>query len=167
MKKLIIILLLLPLFTKAQNHFKPLEQKESINSIIVDAKMLEIMANIEVNANNAESNEYQKLIKSISNLKMFIDESGKHKAEMLKLFKAYISTHSLKEQKVNNNKVICYIKKRGSTTKLSELLLFTENINNQNETIVILVKGDFELKQAETLIKNLKITGAKLFNNTQ
>lgn len=167
MKKIFILLLIFPLLTIAQNHFKELEQKESINKIIVDSNMLELMANIEMNSNNNDSKEYQKLIKSIDNLKIYIDESGKHKIKMKQLFYAYANKNGLKEQNVNNNKLTCYTKKGKKEETISELLIYTKNINKQNESIIIYINGDFKLKQAETLIKNLKITGAKLFSNIQ
>ncbi len=148
----------MPFLSSAQNHFKALEQKDNINKTVVDSKMLEIMSNIKIGSNNTESKEYQNLVKSISSLKIFIDENGKHKNEMLNLFKAYIDKHSLKEIKVNNDKIMCYTKKGSSIDKINELLLFTENTNDLNEAILVFVKGDFKLKQADLLIKKMKIT---------
>ena len=161
MKKLFVILLFMSFLSNAQNHFKALEQKESINKTVVDSKMLEIMSNLETDSNNSESKEYQKLVKSISSLKIFVDENGKHKSEMLNLFQTYINKHNLKEKKVNNNKLMCYTKKGSSIDKISDLLLLTENVNNLNESILVFVKGDFKLKQADLLIKKLKIPGVK------
>ncbi len=167
MKKLLLILLLMPFLNLAQNHFKKIAQKESINTIIVDSKMLELMSNIDMNTNNTDSKEYQKLIKSITDLKVFIDEEGKHKTEMINAFQSYISKNNLKEKKVKNNNVICYTKAISNSSKFSEFLLFTENINKQNENVILFIKGNFELKQVDLLIKKMKIPGIKQFSNFQ
>lgn len=167
MKKLIFIIILLPYITIAQNHFKPLEQTESLRTIIVDSQMLEIMANMQVNSNDTESKEYKKLLKSISSLKVFIDENGKYNIQMKKLYDSYISNNNLKEKDTKNNKIICHTKSSSRLNNISELLLFTENLNKENETIIVVIKGDFELSQAEILIKKMKIPGIKEFTNFQ
>ena len=167
MKKLFFIIMLLPFLNFSQNHFKALEQKDNINTIIIDEQMLKVMSNMEVNSNDKESKEYSNLLKSIKNVNVYIDDSGKHQKEMLNMFKHYNSKYNLKEKKTPNNNVICYLKEGSASNIIEQLLLFTENINKQNETIIVFVEGNFKIEQAEMLIQKMKIPGAKIFSNIQ
>jgi hypothetical protein len=159
--------MLLPFLNFSQNHFKALEQKENINTIIIDEQMLKVMSNMEVNSNDKESKEYSNLLKSIKNVNVYIDDSGKHQKEMINMFKLYSSKYNLKEKKTPNNNVICYLKEGSASNIIEQLLLFTENINKQNETIIVFVEGNFKIEQAEILIQKMKIPGAKIFSNIQ
>jgi inosine/xanthosine triphosphate pyrophosphatase family protein len=159
--------MLLPFLNFSQNHFKALEQKENINTIIIDEQMLKVMSNMEVNSNDKESKEYSNLLKSIKNVNVYIDDSGKHQKEMINMFKLYSSKYNLKEKKTPNNNVICYLKEGSASNIIEQLLLFTENINKQNETIIVFVEGNFKIEQAEMLIQKMKIPGAKIFSNIQ
>jgi hypothetical protein len=167
MKKLFFILTLLPFLSFTQNHFKALEQKDNISAIIIDEQMLKVMSNMEVNSNDKESKEYSNLLKSIKNVNVYIDNSGMHQKEMLNLFKSYSNKYNLKEKKIPDNKILCYIKSGSSSDKIKQLLLFTENLNKQTKTIIVVIKGDFKMEQAEMLIQKMKIPGVKQFSNFQ
>jgi len=171
MKKISILfaLILLPLFSNAQNYFDSLEDEAGISSVIVNANMFNLMSKIDVKTDDPEAEEFLKLIKSITNLKVFVAKNKAKAAKMESMMGSYLKKSNLQELmrvKDEDVNVKFYIKEGSTSDKVAELLMFVKGtdavINGKKiETVLLSLTGDFDLKQVSKLTKTMNIPGGE------
>ncbi len=171
MKKISIIfaLILLPLFSSAQNYFDSLEDEDGISSVIVNANMFNLMSKIDINTDDKETTEFLNLIKSITNLKVFVAKDKAKAIKMESMMNTYLKKSRLQElMRVKDEGVnVKFYSKEGSTSdKVSELLMFVKGtdavVNGKKiETVLLSLTGDFDLKQVSKLTQKMNIPGGE------
>lgn len=171
MKKISILLalILLPLFANAQNYFDSLEDEDGITSVIVNANMFNLMSKIDIDSNDPEAKEFLSLIKSITNLKVFVAKDKSKAGKMKGMVSSYLKKASLDElMRVKDEGVnVKFYMKEGSTSdKVSELLMFVNGMDvsvddKKIETVLLSLTGDFDLKQVSKLTQKMNIPGGE------
>ena len=171
MKKISIlfILILLPLFSNAQNYFDSLEDQDGVSSVIVSANMFNLMSKIDVNTKDQEAKDFLKLIKSITNLKVFVAKNKAKATQMEKMVNSYLKKTNLQELmrvKDDGTNVKFFIKEGSTPDKVAELLMFVKGtdavVNGKKvETVLLSLTGDFDLKQVSKLTKKMNIPGGE------
>lgn len=143
-----------------QDAFSKFEKNKNINNVIVNKKMFEMMANVKVEATNTEEQLYFELIKKLSSLRVFNSKTSEVKKEMTSTVQDYVQAKNLKElinKKDNDAKIVIYIDKTGTNQNISELVMINDSVDPSKETILVLITGNFSLKELSSLTKKMNL----------
>lgn len=143
-----------------QDAFSKFEKNKNISSVVVNQKMFEMMANVKVEATNVEEKLYFDLIKKLTNLRVFNTKTQDLKKELTSTVDQYVQVKNLKElinKKDNDAKIIIYIDKTGTNQNISELVMINDSVDPTKETILVLITGNFSLKELSSLTKRMNL----------
>jgi Domain of unknown function (DUF4252) len=148
----------------AQSGFDKYDGQDGVNSIIVNKKMFQMMASVKVDANDVETQQYLNLIKKLDNLKVFTTTSSKISADMKSTADKYMKTAGLEElMRVNegggNLKV--WVKSGSANNQIKELLMFGKEVNNEHETVLMSLTGDFNMDDISILTDKMNLPGGE------
>lgn len=150
----------------AQSTLDKYEGQEGINSILVNKKMFQMMASVKVDSNDKETQQYLGLIKKLDNLKVFTTASTKIAADMKTTADEYKTAADLEEMSNVNSKgenVKIWMKPGTNQSKFSKLLMYNEGSTNGYKMTLMLLEGDFTIKDVSLLIDKMKLPdGAEL-----
>jgi len=163
MKKFIITALLaaLPLVTFAQTTaFDRFENVEGIETVSVNKKMFEMAGSLKTPEGKEQMQKYVDMAKGIESLRVYSTAEKKHKKEMSSAVTDYLKQNLLEELVSINSedaKVKIYVNKGGDATHITECLVFVENLKKKEETVLVSMTGDINLKDLDLdEIKNSK-----------
>ena len=162
MSKKLILTIALVLTTNtffAQTVFDKFEDQDAITTFIVNKKMFSLLSKMEVK--DKQDQQYVNLIKKLESLKVFITKSDKKSDEMKAVSDKYIKTTALEELMRVNEKgksVKIYVKSGATDSQIKELLMFVEGYANQ-ETVLMSLTGDFDLKELSVLTDKMNLPG--------
>jgi hypothetical protein len=163
MKKIVLLLLVfLPSFLFAQSSFDKFEDKDDVNSVIVNKKMFELMSKVKVDTKDKEMQQYLTLLKKLDNLKVFTTNSTKLSSEMKSSVSSYLKSNPLEElMRVNSDgkNVKIFIKSAGSSSVVKELLLFMEGDLKDTPTVILSLTGEFNLDELSSLTERMNLPG--------
>ncbi len=161
--KIIIVLALaiVPFVINAQSQFDKFEDMEGVSSVIVSQKAFDLMKTI-----GAESDdEYLELINNLKSLKVFATESASVATKMASEVSNYLKTAKLEElMRANDdgNNVKIYIKEGSSANYVKELFMFVKS--NDDQTVIVSLTGNIDLKQISKLTDKMNIPGGEHLN---
>lgn len=162
MKKIALLLIVLPTFLYAQTSFDKFEDKEGVSSVIVNKKMFDLMSKVKVDAKDKEMQQYLTLLKKLNNLKVFTTNSLKVSTEMKSSVSSYLKSNPLEElMRANSDgkNVKIYIKSVGNSSLVKELLLFMEGDLNDTPTVILSLTGEFDLDEISSLTERMNLPG--------
>lgn len=143
----------------AQTVFDKFEDQDGITAVIVNKKMFSLLSKMEVK--DKQEQQYVNLIKKLENLKVFVTQSDKKSDEMKAVSDKYIKTAALEELMRVNEKgksVKIYVKSGATDSQIKELLMFVEG-GGQEETVLMSLTGDFDLKELSVLTDKMSLPG--------
>lgn len=143
-----------------QDSFSKFEKNKNINNVVVNKKMFEMMANVKVEATNAEEKRYFDLIKKLTSLRVFNTKSTEDKKAMTATVQEYIQAKGLKElvnKKDNDAKITIYIDQAGTNQNISELVMLNDSVDPSKETVLVLITGSFSLSELSSLTKKMNL----------
>jgi hypothetical protein len=180
MKKLVLIIAIIvsPLMSFGQSIFDQFEDMDGVTYVVVNQKMFSMLANIEVNMDDAEDQEYFDLIKKITSLKVLTTGDEGISKSMKSKVASYLKSSKLDELmriKDGNQSIKFYVKEGKDENHVKELLMFitglkevTEGkditINGKKreiETVLLSLTGDIDLKQISKLTNKMDLPGGK------
>ena len=180
MKKIIVLIAIitLPIMSFGQSIFDKFEDMDGVTSVVVNQKMFNMLASIEVNLDDKEDQEYFDLIKKITSLKVLTTGDSSISAEMKANVNSYLKSSKLEELmriKDGDQTVKFYVKEGKDENHVKELLMFVNGlkeltkgeditINGQKreiETVLLSLTGDIDLKQISKLTSKMDIPGGK------
>lgn len=164
MKKIIItfVFALVSTVFFGQTDFDKFDGQEGVGSIIVNKKMFQMMGSVKVDTNDKETQHYLELIKKLDNLKVFTTSNPKISAEMKLTAEKYLKSVGLEEMmKVTDNSknLKVWVKTGASESQIKELLMFSIDVNKNNESILMSLKGNFDVNDIAILMNKMKIPG--------
>ena len=169
MKKNIIILLLIAIpfvsgFAQSK-AFDKFEDKEGISVIVLNEDMINLFGDViyaEQKEDKKESTKkYLDKVKDLSTLRAFVTSDKKHIKNMKNAMKEYLKENNLEEAfslNKENKQLKFYVKTDVNTTHLKDLVIFTENLVN-NEVALLTFIGDFNLN--DTALTNTTVKETK------
>jgi hypothetical protein len=160
---LILILILASSTIFGQNVFDKYEGQEGITSIIVNKKMFQMMGSVKVDAHDKETQQYLNLMRKLDNLKVFTTTSTKYAEDMKLSAEKHMKSAGLEEMaRINDNgkNVRIMVKSDTTNSHVKELLMFIEDGGTQNETVLMSLTGDFDLKDISILTDKMNIPGS-------
>jgi len=135
MKKFVVIIVmaLMPLTGFSQSIFDKYEDLDDVSAVVISKSMFNLLAKMDVDVDDPESQEYMDMAKSLSGLKVFITENAKISADMKGEVTKYLKSSDMEELmrvKDKDANVKFYIRNGKDEDHVSELLMFVTGIKN-------------------------------------
>ena len=178
MKKIVVVLslLLAPIVLSAQSIFEKYEDQEHVTSVVVNQKMFKMLANIDVQTNDPDSDAFINQVKMLDNLTVFTTDNIGVSNSMKKDVYKYIKSSKLEELmriKDGDQTVNFFVLEGKDDNHVKELLMFVnglgditkeENISINGkqrviETVLLSLTGDIDLRQVSKLTNQLNVPG--------
>jgi hypothetical protein len=159
---LLMAILLLPLTSMAQDIFAKYDGNIDVTYVNIKPKMFQILAKMDLNTDDQETQDYINMVNSITSLKAIITGKETISADIT----SWVDTRSrdleeLMEIRDDGTVVKFYIKEGKDDNHVEELLIFVNGISNQIndsnaetkgkdrniETVVVSLTGDIDLSQ--------------------
>ncbi|WP_412985848.1 DUF4252 domain-containing protein [Pontimicrobium sp. IMCC45349] len=180
MKKLVLIIAIVvaPIMSFGQSLFDKYEDLEVVTSVVVNQKMFSMLAQIDVETDDPEADQFINMVKSLKSLKVLTTGDAKVAGEMKADVAKYLRNSSLEELmriKDGDQTVKFYVKEGKDENHVKELLMFvtglkevTKNedivINGKKreiETVLLSLTGDIDLRQVSKLTSQMNVPGGK------
>jgi len=180
MKKIVIVLSLLvtPIVMSAQSIFEKYEDKEHVTSVVVNQKMFKMLANIDIQTNDTDSDDFINQVKMLDNLTVLTTDDMSVSNSMKKDVEKYIENSQLEELmriKDGDQTVNFFVLEGKDDNHVKELLMFVnglgditkdENITINGkqrviETVLLSLTGDIDLRQVSRLTNQLNVPGGE------
>jgi hypothetical protein len=150
-------------FAISQTVFDKYDDQDGVTSIIVNNKMFELMSKVNANSTDKEAIQYNKLLKKLDNLKVFVTASLKTTADMKATAFQYLKTAGMEELMHINKEgknIKIYVKQSGANgDNIKELFMFIEGGGKGNETVILSLTGDFDINEIAALTDKMNLPG--------
>lgn len=168
MKTILIIIsaLLMTGFVHAQD-FDQYENNPGVSSVIINKNMFKLMSRLDLDSQDKEIQEYVKLINNLEDIKILKTSDSKMSNELNGDAKSYIKKNNLEELMRANEggkRVTFHFKPGKTDDEIKQLFMHINGIENDNETVVIIINGLIDLRQVSKLANDLKVPGANSMN---
>ncbi len=170
MKKIIVtIVMAMVCYTGfSQSMFDKYEDLDNVSAVVVNSSMFRLLANIDVEVDDPEAQDFMDIAKSLKNLKVFITEDKSVSADMMSTMNKYLKSNSLEELmrvKDKEANVKFYIKQGKDEDHVSELLMFVTGMKNVDmdvngrkfETVLLSLTGDIDLNKIGSLTSKMNL----------
>ncbi|MDC1355619.1 DUF4252 domain-containing protein [Flavobacteriaceae bacterium] len=180
MKKnvLILSLLMTPLIMTAQSIFEKYEDMDHVTSVVVNQKMFKMLANIDIQTNDADADDFINQVKMLDNLTVFTTDNIAVSNSMKKDVTKYIKNSKLEELmriKDGDQTVNFFVLEGKDDNHVKELLMFVNGLGdltkNENisingkqrviETVLLSLTGDIDLREVSKLTNQLNVPGGE------
>ena len=179
-KKVILIfaIALMSSVSFGQSMFDKYEDMKDVSSGVINQKMFSMIASIDIDMDDPESQQYMDMVKKITGLKVFTTGDSKISAEMKATVDKYLKTSELEElmrMKDGEQTVKFYVKEGSDENHVKELLMFVSGLKeltkDQNievngkkrefETVLLSLTGDIDLRQVSKITNQMDIPGGE------
>lgn len=180
MKKLIIVLAITiaPIMSFGQSMFDKFEDMDGVTSVVVNNKMFKMLADLQLNADNAEDQEVIEMIKKITSFKVLTTGDEGISKQMGQSVASYLKSSNMEElmrMKDGDQTVNFYVKEGKDDKHVKELLMYITGLKEvtkgtdvtingkkrEIETVVLSLTGDIDLKQISKLTSKMNIPGGE------
>jgi len=180
MKKaiLIIAVVMTSVMSYGQSIFDQFEDMEGVTSIVVNSKMFNMLAEIDIKTDDPESQAMVDMMKKITGLKVLTTGDEAISSKMNAQVTSYLKSSNLEElmrMKDGDQTVKIYVKEGKDDNHVKELLMFVNglkeitagqdiNINGKKreiETVILSLTGDIDLRQISKLTDKMNVPGGK------
>ena len=180
MKKLVLILAILvtPIAMFSQSLFDKYEDLDEVTSVVVNQKMFNMLAQIDVKTDDPEADEFLNMVKNLKNLKVLTTGSETISAQIKADVDKYLRKSELEELmriKDGDQTVKFYVKEGKDENHVKELLMFVSGLKEMTkdqditingkkreiETVLLSLTGDIDLRQVSKLTNQMNVPGGK------
>lgn len=178
MKNLLLIaaIVLAPALSFSQSIFDKFEDLEDVTSIIVNQKMFTMLAKIDVDMDDPESQQYLDMVKKITGLKVFTTGNEAISKDMGDTVSKYLKSNQLSELmriKDGDQTVQFYVKEGKDDEHVKELLMYVNGLKEltkdqdiqingkkrEIETVLLSLTGDIDLNQISKITSKMNVPG--------
>lgn len=183
MKKIVILLAIIiaPMLSFGQGIFDKYEDMDGVSSVVINQKMFNMLASINVNMDDPDDQAFVNMAKKITGLKVFTTGNEKTAADMNSTVKSYLANTKLEElmrMKDGNQSVNFYVKEGKDENHVKELLMVINglkeltkgediSINGKKrdfETLVLSLTGDIDLREISKMTEKMNVPGGEQLN---
>ncbi|WP_418509718.1 DUF4252 domain-containing protein [Corallibacter sp.] len=180
MKKNVLLFLmaivLFPLSSQAQDIFSKYSENPEVTYVSIKPKMFQMLAKMDINTDDPETQEYIKMVNSITSFKVVSTGNKTISEDVSNWVKGKKSSlEELMEVKDDGVNMTFYVKEGRDSDHVSELLMFVDglgaltkdadiNVNGKKrefETVVVSLTGDIDLNQISKLTQKMNIPGGE------
>ena len=135
MKKIVLVLSLLvaPIVMSAQSIFEKYEDQEHVTSVVVNQKMFKMLANIDIQTNDPDSDDFINQVKMLDNLTVLTTDDMSVSNSMKKDVEKYIKNSQLEELmriKDGDQTVNFFVLEGKDDNHVKELLMFVNGLGD-------------------------------------
>lgn len=178
MKKSILLLtfaiLVLPFTAMAQSDiFEKYSDNPEVTYVSIKPKMFQMLAKMDINSDDPESQEYIDMVNSITSFKTLVTDNKAISADMVSWAKQKTSKlEELMEVKDDGVEMKFYVKEGNDPNYVKELLMYVDGVNNaiktgvevngkkrEINTVLVSLTGNINLNQISKLTKKMNIPG--------
>lgn len=164
-----VALALMPALFFAQEAFEKYEKDINVtSSFIAGKKTFAMIAQTKLNSQDERIQKGKAILKGVESIRVYTTENPSVAADMKTTVTAYAKSSGLEDlMQVNDSgKRVSIMVKQGATENIvTQVLVFVGNdkakTDKDNETIVILVTGNFNLDDFAGMISDKSVTGDK------
>ncbi|MDR9400677.1 MAG: DUF4252 domain-containing protein [Psychroflexus sp.] len=153
---------LFSLSAMAQN-FEQYGDNQYVTTVSIDKNMFKMMSNLELESESKEAQEYLKLVESLEGVNFYKTEKPSVKKEMAKDVDDYVNSGKLQNlMKIKDKgKNIGFYFIPGKTDEIiKQLFMYVDSgLENTDESVVVIINGNIDLKQISQLINKLNLPG--------
>jgi len=180
MKNLILIIAvaMTSVMSYGQSMFDQFEDMDGVTSMVVNNKMFSMLANIEINTDDPEAQQFVDMIKKITSLKVLTTGDEAISGQMMSKVTSYLKSSNLDELmriKDGGQTVKIYVKEGKDEYHVKELLMFVNGLKEMTageditingkkrdiETVILSLTGDIDLRQISKLTDKMDMPGGK------
>lgn len=169
-------IMLLPLTSTAQDIFAKYSEDPGVTYVSIKPKMFQMLAKMDINTDDPESQEYLNMVNSITSFKVITTGNKVISADLSKWVQSRKNAlEELMEVKDSGVNMTFYVKQGRDEDHVSEFLMFVDglsgvtkdvdlNVNGEKrkfETVVVALTGDIDLNQISKLTKKMNIQGSE------
>ncbi|WP_350288204.1 DUF4252 domain-containing protein [uncultured Croceitalea sp.] len=168
MKKSILILLIaiLPISGFSQSLFDKYEDLEDVTTVVVSKKAFELLAKMDIDMEDKESQDFMDIATSVTGLKVFTTDNKSIGDDMKGSVTKYLSGNRMEELmrvKDKDANIKFYIKEGKDADHVRELLMFMTGIKEieangrKFETVLLSLTGDIDLNKISSLTNKMNL----------
>ena len=184
MKKYTVILLmaimLLPLTSMAQDIFAKYAENPDVTYVSIKPKMFQMLAKMDINTDDPETQEYVKMVNSITSFKVITTDNKAISTDVTNWVNSRKSSlEELMVVKDDGVNMTFYVKEGRDSDHVSEFLMFVDGLSaitkdaniemngkkREFETVVVSLIGDIDLNQISKLTQKMNIQGGEHLEN--
>lgn len=169
-------LMLTSVFGFGQSVFQKFEDMNAVTSVVVNQKMFKMLADLQINTDDPESQELMEMVKKISSLKVLTTGDSKVAADMNSTVAKYLKSDKLEELmrvKDGEQTINFYVREGKDDNHVKELLMFINGLKEitssadvtingkkrEVETVLLSLTGDIDLRQISKLTNKMNLPG--------
>lgn len=172
----VMALMMMPFASQAQDIFAKYSDSPDVTYVSIKPKMFQMLAKMDINTDDPESQEYIKMVNSITSFKVITTGNKTISDDVAKWVKSRkTSLEELMVVKDNGMNMTFYVKEGRDSDHVSEFLMFVDglgaitkdmdvNMNGQKrefETVVVSLTGDIDMNQISKLTQKMDLPGGK------
>jgi len=169
MKKVLVVLALIPFFGFSQSIFDKFEDMNDVASVTINSSMIRLAGNLAaLDDDDQDAQDFKDIAHSLDGLKVFITQNTDVAEDMGATVKKYLKSSSLEELmriKDKDANVKFYIKQGSDDDHVSELLMFVSGISDSDidingrkfESVLVSMTGDIDLNKIGSLTKKMDL----------
>ena len=151
-----------------QSLFEKYEDMDNVSSVVVNQKMFGMLAEMKVKTNDPEADAFLDQIKTLNNLTVFTTIDTSVSNAICSDVNTYVNASKLDELmrvKDGDQNIKFYVKSGRDEFHVSELLMLVRGTESSDETVLLSLNGDIDLRTLAVLTEQLNVPGGKQLEN--
>ena len=147
-----------------QSLFEKYEDMDNVSSVVVNQKMFGMLAEMKVKTNDSETDAFLDQIKMLNSLTVFTTTDTSVSDAISADVKTYVKASKLEELmrvKDGDQNIKFYVQSGRDEFHVSELLMLVRGRLSSDETVLLSLNGDIDLRTLAVLTEQLNVPGGK------
>tara|TARA_B100000900_G_C20590332_1_gene721340 strand:- start:2326 stop:2850 length:525 start_codon:yes stop_codon:yes gene_type:complete len=147
-----------------QSLFEKYEDMDNVSSVVVNQKMFGMLAEMKVKTNDPETDAFLDQIKMLNSLTVFTTTDTSVSDAISADVKTYVKASKLEELmrvKDGDQNIKFYVQSGRDEFHVSELLMLVRGRLSSDETVLLSLNGDIDLRTLAVLTEQLNVPGGK------
>lgn len=162
MKKIVLsLLMLMPALFFAQDAFEKFERDADVTSLILGKKAFAMMAATKFGDANEALTDLAKAAAQVESLRVYSTQVPETAGQMKRAVDSHIKAERLEEllKVKDEGENISVLVKDGRGNKVKEILVFIDGSAKKQESVIVSVKGNFDLDQLAEMLNSKSVSG--------
>lgn len=163
-----VVMALMPTLFFAQNTFEKYEKDENVTSFVAGRKTFAMIAKTRLESGDEKLQKGKEILSQIDGMQVYTTENQSVAADMKNTVSAYAKSAGLEDlMQINDSgKRVSIMVKQGATENIvTQVLVFIGSdkakAGKDNESVIVLVTGIFNLDDFSDMISDKSVTGDK------
>mgnify|MGYP001425587761 FL=1 len=148
----------------SQSLFEKYEDMDNVSSVVVNQKMFGMLAEMKVKTKDPETDAFLDQIKTLNNLTVFSTKDTSVSDAISADVNTYVKASKLEELmrvKDGDQNIKFYVQSGRDEFHVSELLMLVRGRLSSDETVLLSLNGDIDLRTLAVLTDQLNVPGGK------